>query len=304
MSNYRTKLDGGVNNVGYTIVRIAPIVAPIPALATLLDATGYAVYAWFVVAGVELTGYAIGEQLVRAIRLKVLSLKISAIPLIIYGLVIEGLMIGYKVAPAWAGWYAGKVDTSHAIQAGVGILYPFFTLAGAVLFAFHEYLERTQGDEDYEKQTSRRDRETDDELDRELKRQRQHVELEAYRTKLAQDAELEREKVLADLRIKEQKAAAKVSESVSKNHVSTVATPTRHVSETDSETIEKLIVRFLKGQPGAKLDDIAAHVDTTKGNVSKKITNLVEMGVLHEERQGNRRVVTVNGNHEQYLASQ
>ena len=138
---------------------------------------------------------------------------------------------------------------------------------------------------------------------REFERQRKQAELEAYRIELQQKAELDRERAMADLRIKEQKAAAKVSESVSKNNVSVVATPEAKVSETDSETIEKLIVRFLKAKPGAKLDDIAAHVDTTKGNVSKKITALVDMGVLHEERQGNRRVVTVNGNHEQFLAN-
>lgn len=139
---------------------------------------------------------------------------------------------------------------------------------------------------------------------REFERQRKQAELEAYRIELQQKAELERERAMADLRIKEQKAAAKVSETVSKNNVSVVATPEAKVSETDSETIEKLIVRFLKAKPGAKLDDIAAHVDTTKGNVSKKITSLVDMGVLHEERQGNRRVVTVNGNHEQFLAGE
>lgn len=137
---------------------------------------------------------------------------------------------------------------------------------------------------------------------REFERQRKQAELEAYRIELQQKAELDRERAMADLRIKEQKAAAKVSETVSKNNVSVVATPEAKVSETDSETIEKLIVRFLKAKPGAKLDDIAAHVDTTKGNVSKKITSLVEMGVLHEERQGNRRVVSVNGGHEQFLA--
>ncbi len=139
---------------------------------------------------------------------------------------------------------------------------------------------------------------------REFERQRKQAELEAYRIELQQKAELDRERAMADLRIKEQKAAAKVSETVSKNNVSVVATPEAKVSETDSETIEKLIVRFLKAKPGAKLDDIAAHVDTTKGNVSKKITSLVDIGVLHEERQGNRRVVTVNGNHEQFLAGE
>ena len=86
---------------------------------------------------------------------------------------------------------------------------------------------------------------------REFERQRKQAELEAYRIELQQKAELDRERAMADLRIKEQKAAAKVSEAVSKNNVSVVATPEAKVSETDSETIEKLIVRFLKARPGA-----------------------------------------------------
>lgn len=278
MSNYRNAIDSGVNNVGYTIVRLAPIIAPIPALATLLDATNYALYAWFVVFGVELTGYAIGEQLVRAIRLKVLTLKVSSIPLIIYGLVIEGLMLGYKVIPAWAGYYNGQVDLSHAIQAGVGILYPFFTLAGAILFAFHEYLETVQGDEDYEKQTARQRDNTEWEDERRFKNAEREAKLAAKVSKI-------------------------VSVNIAKTDVSQADTPVTDVSETSQETIEKLIVRFLKNNPGAKLETIAANVDTTKGNVSKKLTALIDMGILHEERQGNRRVVTVNGNHEQFLAS-
>ena len=141
MSNYRKGLDTGVNNIGYTIVRLAPIIAPAPALATLLDATDYALYAWFVVVGVELTGYAIGEQSVKAIRLGVFTVRNLVAALVVYGLVIEGLMLGYKVLPAWAEWYAGEIDLSHAIQALVGVLYPAFTLAGAILFAFHEHLE-------------------------------------------------------------------------------------------------------------------------------------------------------------------
>lgn len=138
---------------------------------------------------------------------------------------------------------------------------------------------------------------------REFERQREQARLEAYRIELRQKAELDRERALVDLRIKEQKAAVKVSETVSKTHVSTVATPVNGFQETNQETIEKLIVRFLKNNPGTKLDDIAAQFDTTKSNVSKKVTALVKLGVLHEERQGNRRVVTVNGNHETYLNS-
>jgi hypothetical protein len=278
MSNYRTKLDGGVNNVGYTIVRIAPIIAPIPALATLLDATGYAVYAWFVVAGVELTGYAIGEQLVRAIRLGVLSLKISAIPLLIYGLVIEGLMLGYKVIPAWAGWQAGTVDTSHAIQASVGILYPFFTLAGAVLFAFHEYLQSVEHDKDYDKET---ERERDTLLwqdDRDYRNREREVKLS----------------------LKVSKTQPKMLSVTVSPEVDTFA---ESVDESVDESLGKQIVRYFVDHPGALLEDVAGHVGKSVPVVSKEIKGLVDNGALHKEKQGRRQVVTVNGNHEAYLAS-
>jgi hypothetical protein len=50
---------------------------------------------------------------------------------------------------------------------------------------------------------------------REFERQRKQAELEAYRIELQQKAELDRERAMADLRIKEQKAAAKVKIGVS-----------------------------------------------------------------------------------------
>lgn len=185
MSNYRGKLDKIVDNVGYTIVRLAPIVAPIPALATLLEATGYAVYAWFVVVAVELTGYAIGEEAVKAVRLRVFSIKNIAWVLAIYALIIEGLMIGYKVLPAWVEWHTGAGDLSHAIQATVGILYPAFTIAGAFLFALHEYLGEVQGDMEYDKETIReRDRATWED-DREWKRTEREARLAARAVKLS-----------------------------------------------------------------------------------------------------------------------
>lgn len=67
--------------------------------------------------------------------------------------------------------------------------------------------------------------------------------------------------------------------------------------------IDHLIVRFLKENPGARLEDIAAHAQTTKGTVSKKVGPLVDAGVLDEVREGKRRILKVNGNHEKFLAS-
>lgn len=159
------------------------------------------------------------------------------------------------------------------------LVFPFLSRLGANLFAFRSVRESVDTLSD----------------DQELRR---------LKLQLAKD-ELIAKSVAKIEKVSTKQFPAKV-ETLSKVETLPVSSPVTDVSvdsETLQETIEKAIVRFLKNNPGAKLDDIAAHVDTTKGNVSKKITNLVEMGVLHEERQGNRRVVSVNGGHEQYLAS-
>ena len=276
MSDYRNRLDTGVNNIGYTIVRLAPIIAPIPALATLLDATSYAVYAWFVVLGVELTGYAIGEQSVKAIRLQVFKLRHLIWALVVYGIVIEGLMLGYKVLPAWAEWYAGRIDLSHAIQAVVGILYPAFTLAGAILFAFHEYLEEVQADQEHEKLTKRESESTDKEDDREFERQRRQIELDAMRRKTEQDADIEREKALSAIRIKESKS---VQNSVQKEEkASAVKRPKKEI------TMNRMIDIY-RENPHVGHREIARMVNVSKSTITNYLDEL-----------GQRKIVHVNGN--------
>lgn len=277
MSNYRNKLDTGVNNIGYTIVRLAPIIAPIPALATLLDATNYAVYAWFVVFGVELTGYAIGEQSVKAIRLQVFKVRHLVWALVVYGIVIEGLMLGYKVLPAWAEWYAGRIDLSHAIQAVVGILYPAFTLAGAILFAFHEYLEEVQTDREHAKLVRRESEATAQEDDREFERQRRQIELDAMRQKALQDAEIEREKALSAIRIKEAKTAQKGAQKDES------ANGQRRPKK---EVVMRRMIDHYRENPLIGQRDMANLVGVSKGTVSNYLGELGRQGIVHVNGSG------------------
>lgn len=276
MSNYRNKLDIGVNNIGYTIVRLAPIIAPIPALATLLDATNYALYAWFVVFGVELTGYAIGEQSVKAIRLQVFKIRHLVWALAIYGIVIEGLMLGYKVLPAWAEWYAGDIDLSHAIQAVVGILYPAFTLAGAILFAFHEYLEEVQADRHHAKVVERESKTIAIEDDREFERQRRQIELDAMKAKLAQDAEIEREKALAAIRIKEAKSTNDVQKT---KKVDTNKRPKKQI------VMRKMIGHY-RENPHLAHREMAELVGVSKSTVSNYLDELGQQNIVHVNGNG------------------
>lgn len=275
-SNYRNKLDTGVNNIGYTIVRLAPIIAPLPALATLLDATNYAVYAWFVVFGVELTGYAIGEQSVKAIRLQVFTIRQLVWALVVYGLVIEGLMLGYKVLPAWAEWYAGNIDLSHAIQAVVGVLYPAFTLAGAILFAFHEYLEEVQADRKRAKAVEDEAAATANDDERAFDNRRRQIQLDKMEAQAALDIELAREKAMSAIRAK---AAKSVQKAVKKSEkLDTDKRPKKQV-------IMKRMIDHYRENPHLAHRDMANLVGVSKSTVANYLDEL-----------GRNEIVHVNGN--------
>lgn len=72
--HWRDVVDVVVDDwIGYTVIRLAPLAAPLPAIATLLDAGNYAFYIWLTVFGIELTAYALGDQLVKGVRLGVLA---------------------------------------------------------------------------------------------------------------------------------------------------------------------------------------------------------------------------------------
>jgi hypothetical protein len=112
-------VDTIVDSLGYAIVRFAPVIAPIPSIAVILEVSGYSTFAWCTVVTIEMVGYAIGDKMVESVRRKVLGLNRAIWPIIVYALVIEGLMLGYKVIPAWMG-----DDTwADAVKASVSMLF-------------------------------------------------------------------------------------------------------------------------------------------------------------------------------------
>ena len=199
----------------------------------------------------------------------------------VYGSFVITLAIvaAFESVPAVIRFINGQASLAEVLFRCGLLVFPFASRLGANIFAFRSVRESVDTLAD----------------DQELRR----LKLQLVKQELVAKSQAKIEKVSP-------KMVSKFLETSAKAETTPVSSPVAVVSgnnETLQETIEKAIVRFLKNNPGAKLDDIAAHTGSTKGNVSKKITALVDMGVLHEERQGNRRVVTVNGNHEQYLAS-
>ena len=96
---------------------------------------------------------------------------------------------------------------------------------------------------------------------------------------------------------------------LSEKPATTLSTGGRIVAEKLSESVEKVsaeqlgraLVLYYMGNPGAKLEDAATHVGWSVPAVSKEIATLVDLGVFHSEKVGRRKVVTVNGTHQEYL---
>lgn len=76
------------------------------------------------------------------------------------------------------------------------------------------------------------------------------------------------------------------------------------VTPAKNPKIGRELVLYYKANPGAKLEDAAQHVGWSVPAVSKEISGLVDLGVFHAEKQGRRKVITVNGNHEQFLTGE
>jgi len=81
---------------------------------------------------------------------------------------------------------------------------------------------------------------------------------------------------MADLRIREQKAASKTVFSKLSGKVS-------------GANVGKQLVLYYKDHPGALLEDAANHIGWSVPAVSKEISALVDVGVFHAEKQGRRK---------------
>ena len=297
-TGYRGALDAIVDGVGYTIIRIASVAGAIPAMATVLHASGYAVYAWFVIVCVELVGYAIGEVTVRALQKGIINRRQAIWPIGIYAVVIEGMMLGYEVLPAWARWYAGELTSDGAIRSSVAILLPFFTLSGAALLAIKEHIDALVEDEEWTKEIERKRDDINWEDDRAFKLAEREIKLSAKQTQaLAKYGAGKVTEIVTE-------TVTPVVETVTASTISqeTVTVTPTISQENIPETVGKRIVRHLVAHPNLDGAALAAALGVSKATVSREIKPLLATEVLHSERDGRSLRLSVNGGHEKYLA--
>lgn len=74
---------------------------------------------------------------------------------------------------------------------------------------------------------------------------------------------------------------------------------------TDGAEIEmlKAIVRYYLGSEGATYQQAADALGLEKMALHRRVKRLVKDEILHEEKQGKRSIITVNGKHQEFLAS-
>lgn len=189
------------------------------------------------------------------------------------------LVATFESAPAVVRWWGNEASLGEMLFRVGLLVFPFLSRLGSNLFAFRSVREGV-------------DHST---ADLELRDLELSLRKDEMRAKYA--AKVAKYDMRKPLPVTGNSFPSVATEENNGNHQA------ERLPETIQETIEKTIVRFLKENPGARLEDIAAHAQTTKGTVSKKVGPLVDAGVLDEVRDGKRRILKVNGNHERFLAS-
>lgn len=153
--------------------------------------------------------------------------------------------------------------------------------------------ERQRLQAEQERETERQRLAQIDAENREFERQRKAAELEAYRLKLAQDAELERERVLADLRIKEQRAALRAATKPA-SESATSQKPTERSQSTGYDD-QMAMLTIYRSEPSLSDEKMAAKIGKSKKTVQDLLADLVAKQVVHIEKAGRGKTVTVNG---------
>lgn len=79
-------------------------------------------------------------------------------------------------------------------------------------------------------------------------------------------------------------------------------------TNTDNDTnndmdLLKRIVRYYIDKPGVPYDEAATDLELEKMALHRRVKRLIKQEVLHEEKQGRRSIITVNGKHQEFLAS-
>lgn len=128
---------------------------------------------------------------------------------------------------------------------------------------------------------------------REFERQRKQAELEAYRIELQQKAELERERALADLRIKEQKAAVKNSVKSTVDHtpattgksVKFYSAESENLTPNKTESRRQTLLKMLEEIDGQGIDALnksalAKRLDVSRPTLNTDLAALESVGKL------------------------
>lgn len=285
-------VDATADSLGYLIVRLSPLVGAFPSIGTIVNSAENKGVAIFLVLGIELVGYALGDAAVKSFEKKVLPSRHIQIAIGIYLACIEGLMLGYSVIPAWSAWYAGTASFAAAVQASASIIYPFFTLAGAGLYAFHQYIGRMTEEEKERKAVEKAEVESvkakalaNTALESEIEIERKRAELEAYKERLRQDTS-------ARYAAKMAKIGATVPQKESK--------PEKPKADGD-RSLQLAALDAFKANPSLSDANLAQAIGCSKRKAQGLVVDLEALGVIEVEKLTKGKIVTLNGNSEAFL---
>lgn len=158
-----------------------------------------------------------------------------------------------------------------------------------------ESAQRQADDIEQRRQQAALERRKRDEIEaenREFERQRKLAELEAYKLKLEQDAEIRREKALASLRIKEQKLVAK---SVALQQPTTSATDDMQQNATDLQQLDatsrvNTLYRLLQdGDKGQT--HYASLFGVNRSTINRDYAKLTKQGKIYKNGDGGYHVI-------------
>jgi len=207
------------------------------------------------------------------------------------------LVAGFETVPAIYRAFVGTGDAMSVLFGLCLLLFPILSRLGAQLLAFRMVRESV-------------DTSADDLAVRQLKAKFEREEIEArHRIKLEKiesrgDTFTKVSQPKGDTFMKVSRKRSTTGESVgeSENNTFTEEHESFHESIGESIPLGKRIVYYLIENPQAKLSDIAAALSVSEPTVSRALAPLIESGVLHSEKVGRRNILTVNGEHEKYLA--
>ena len=219
-------------------------------------------------------------------------------------------------------WLSGNIDI-EALSFSAGI--PFFEVLIASLAAMisdahdratveadvqqaeKDRLAKIESDAEAKRMRVEEEERAEREHRRYMEQQRQAAELEAYRAKLAQDAEIERQRAMVEMRIKEQKALARTTGKPATEKTNGNGKPNGSKLDPGMESEYELMKRMItiyQREPTASNRKVGDEIGVSHTTVSDLLSNLASKEVVHVEKVGRGKSVTVNGKLSAFLAGE